>query len=105
MAKWDQLPSHRYPLNVAVLNPPPKNDSTARTRKTTKRIFATPTKEPAIPPKPNKAAIKAMIRQVMASCNMAKLPSKIGRAHIRWQFASTVGKRLLTYSHLPGRQR
>ena len=95
----------RYPRKLLALNPPPKNDNTARIRNTTKRIFATPTKEPAIPPKPNRAAIKAIIRQVMASCNMAELPSKIGRAHIRWQIANTASKRLLTYSPLPGRQR
>jgi hypothetical protein len=63
----------RYPRKLLALNPPPKNDNTARIRNTTKRIFATPTKEPAIPPKPRTAAIKAMTRQAMASCNMFKL--------------------------------
>jgi hypothetical protein len=35
-----------------------------------KRIFATPMKEPAIPPKPKTAASSAITRQVMANCNM-----------------------------------
>src|SRR5208282_848914 len=64
---------HDYAQRPPPLNPPPTNESTAKMRNTTKRIFATPTKEPAIPPKPSTAAIKAMMRQVIANCNMVKL--------------------------------
>jgi hypothetical protein len=48
-------------------------DKTASTRKTTNKIFAIPTKDPAIPPNPKMAAINAMIKQVIANCNMIHL--------------------------------
>jgi hypothetical protein len=49
-------------------------DTTAKTRKTTNRIFATPTNELAIPANPKMAAAKATTKQITANCNMV-LPS------------------------------
>jgi hypothetical protein len=64
-----RLPYEEYCLRNT---PPPRKDSTARTRKTKKTIFANPTNEPAMPPKPNKAAIRAMTSNPIANCNMVK---------------------------------
>jgi len=44
---------------------------TAKTRNTKKSIFAIPTKDPAIPPNPKRAAIKAITRQAIARFNMS----------------------------------
>lgn len=52
------------------LKPPTTNDRTNSTRKTRNRIFAIPAAVPAIPPKPKRAAIRAMIRNVMAQLNI-----------------------------------
>ena len=63
-------------MRLPLLREPPTNESTAITRKTKNSILATPTKEPAIPPKPSNAAINAIMRHVMANCNMTNLSSK-----------------------------
>ena len=49
---------------------PPKAEISARIRNTMNRIFATPTKEPASPPNPNRAKISATTKQMTASLNM-----------------------------------
>jgi hypothetical protein len=45
-------------------------DTIASIKKTTNKIFAIPTNDPAIPPNPKTAAIKAITKQAMANCNM-----------------------------------
>ena len=72
---WRQRVS-RYAEEGRLLNAPPRNDSTASTRKTTKRIFATAMNELETTPKPKKAAIKAMMKNAIANCNMAKFSLK-----------------------------
>jgi hypothetical protein len=64
-----RLPYEEYCLRNT---PPARKDTTARTRKTKNTIFANPTNEPAIPPKPNKAAIRAMTSNPIANCNIVK---------------------------------
>ena len=49
---------------------PMKKDTAASIRKTRNRIFAIPTADPAMPPKPSTAAIMAMTKKVTAQLNM-----------------------------------
>jgi hypothetical protein len=76
----------RYPQYDRLVNPCPRKDSTARTRKTKKRILAPSQEKLATPPKPRKAAIKAMTRNRIAKRNMARFSFKkirLGSARCR----------------------
>jgi hypothetical protein len=61
-----------YPHTVRLRYQLPNKDRTARTRKTKKRIFATPMKELAMTPKPKMAAARAMTRHRMDKRNMIR---------------------------------
>jgi hypothetical protein len=74
-----------YCQNDRLLHPCPRKDSTARTMKTKKRIFAPSQEKLATPPKPRKAAIRAMTRNTIAKRNMVRVSfKKIG---VGWRSA------------------
>jgi hypothetical protein len=80
----------RYPQYGRLLvNPCPRKDSAARTRKTKKRILAPTQEKLATPPKPRKAAIKAMTRNRIATRSMVRFSFK--KVGLLWRSISTAG--------------
>jgi len=77
---------HRKPSLFSPRVTPPSEPAAEERQDGEKRgrrrrgIFATPTKDPAIPPKPRSAAIKAMTRHVIANCKhgQALLQKRVG---------------------------
>ncbi len=62
-----------FKIGATYVLRPRMNENTATIKKTTNKICAMDEAEPAIPPKPNTAAMIAIIKNVTAQLNMVNL--------------------------------
>lgn len=72
-ATFTNINFHRLLNYLNPLMPPNIKDITNRTKKIKNRIFAISTAPPAIPPNPNIAATRAIIKNVTTHLNIVNL--------------------------------